>query len=154
MMKTDSTNFCELKRIARSTLEPFFVIDVGDQISNFENAICLRCQRGVGIQFLIDWRDPFVYTLIWSPLELACPVGYTAPDGREIKMYLQTALGKLGVSFTEFNAKMLKMRGDSTMFCMMMKLSVHFLASNLELININCDLLFSQQEKNISLPRQ
>lgn len=134
-MTATEPNFDELKARAVSRLSQFAVVLDGEQRFGFEEVISLRKRDELGVQFTVDWRDPYVFSLIWSPSESRCPVGYKSADGRTVKMYVQEALRRLNVDVSGFNGRMLSLRGRREKLDDMMELSLDLLENYFEKLN-------------------
>ncbi len=131
-----------LKQIAASAVGPLVKPDGSVRQFSFESAFCYRAIDGIGIQFTVDWREPYVFTLVWSPLEPTCPVGYGNDQGVEVKMLLLDALRRLRVNTGSFKADMLKLRGNPAKIPTMIDLSAGILFENLPILAANIKTLF------------
>lgn len=109
---------------------------------SFESAFSYRALDGIGIQFTIDWREPYIFTLVWAPTEPTCPVGYENERGIEVKMLVLDALRRLRVDTSAFKTDMLKLRGNLANVPAMIELSTGLLLEHLSLLNANAKTLF------------
>jgi hypothetical protein len=137
-----STDSEVLQLIASSALAPRIGIDGSPRKISFESAYCYRAINGIGIEFTIDWREPFVFTLVWSPKESSCPVGYNNSNGVEVKMLLGKALHLLNVNGAAHQKAMLSLRGHKENIALMMDLSIQLLDKHLDSLNSNISKLF------------
>jgi hypothetical protein len=131
-----------LAQIAASAVGPLLKADGPVRQFSFESAFCYRAIDGIGIQFTVDWREPYVFTLVWSPTESTCPIGYQNESGAEAKILMLDALRRLQVDTRSFKAAMLNLRGDIANIPAMIELSTKMLLEHLTTLNANVKTLF------------
>jgi hypothetical protein len=137
-----STDSEVLQLIASSALAPRIEIDGSPRKFSFESSYCYRAVNGIGIEFTIDWREPFVFTLVWSPAEPSCLVEYINSNGVEVKMHLGKALHLLNVNGAAHQKTMLSLRGTKENIAPMLELSIQLLHKHLDSLNSNISKLF------------
>jgi hypothetical protein len=68
--------------------------------------------HNLGIQVAVDMGQFFIHILLFRPVNGEMPVGYTGPDGKTQKLYLQQALKNLSIGTEKETQALRKLAGN------------------------------------------